>query len=128
MQRCLARTNLGPGVQNIGGSGNWLSVLTLHLSKMNRFIETREIVFAFWKCSCVDRAAENSSQSALVSPQAMFCQILGSLQKFGLSQCYDKRQSKKNLMGRNTGGFEAFSLSQFSFTPPYTEAKQHFCC
>lgn len=90
------RSNPGPGVQNIGGSRNWLclmlSVLTLHLPKMNRFIETRETVFAFWKCSCVDRAAENSSQSALVSPQAMFCQILGSLQKFGLSQCYDKRQ------------------------------------
>lgn len=68
------------------------SVFILHLPEMNRFIETWEILFAFWKCSCVDRAAENSSQSALVSPQAMFCQILVSLQKFGLSPCYDKRQ------------------------------------
>lgn len=29
-------------------------------------------------------------------------------------------------MGRSIGDFEAFSLNQFSFTPPYTDANEHF--
>lgn len=97
-----------PRVQKRGGSGKWLCLILCAHSpspQNDRFTETRKIVFAFWKCSCVDRAAENSSHSALVPPQAMFCQILVSLQKFWLSHCYDKRQKKKILIARNIGDF-----------------------